>query len=138
MFSWQIVSSQCIKNNFLLAVGVSELIKMFKCFPRFNLLWLSWFESVRFNLYCRSDILTACFKLYDCFPETGKGYISLRDLQRLVFTHDFNWTETEIATMIHSFDSDRDGKVSLYTILLVQLYRFTHLLWEFFFWDWRR
>ncbi|ONK55712.1 uncharacterized protein A4U43_C10F230 [Asparagus officinalis] len=56
------------------------------------------------------DEMVAYFFTID---ETGKGYISLRDLQRLVFAHDFNWTETEIATMIHSFDSDRDGKLNL-------------------------
>ncbi|KAM0935607.1 putative EF-hand domain-containing protein [Dioscorea sansibarensis] len=47
------------------------------------------------------------------FDEVGKGHIVLRDLQRMAIAHDFSWTEMEMALMIHCFDSDKDGKLSL-------------------------
>lgn len=47
------------------------------------------------------------------FDEAGKGGITLRDLQRMAYTHDFTWTDKEMADMIHCFDSDGDGKLSL-------------------------
>ncbi|KAH7687690.1 EF-hand-containing protein [Dioscorea alata] len=56
------------------------------------------------------DELVAFFFSFD---EAGKGHISLRDLQRMAIAHDFSWTEMEIALMIHCFDSDKDGKLSL-------------------------
>ncbi|XP_039121248.1 uncharacterized protein LOC120257988 isoform X1 [Dioscorea cayenensis subsp. rotundata] len=56
------------------------------------------------------DELVAFFFSFD---EVGKGHISLRDLQRMAIAHDFSWTEMEIALMIHCFDSDKDGKLSL-------------------------
>ncbi|KAL2251510.1 UNVERIFIED_CONTAM: hypothetical protein Sindi_2273300 [Sesamum indicum] len=46
------------------------------------------------------------------FDETGKGGITLRDVERLAIAHDFTWSEKEIAEMIRCFDSDGDGKVS--------------------------
>ncbi|KAF7139306.1 hypothetical protein RHSIM_Rhsim07G0031100 [Rhododendron simsii] len=47
------------------------------------------------------------------FDETGKGGITLRDLQRVAAAHDFTWTDKEMADMIYCFDSDGDGKLSL-------------------------
>lgn len=47
------------------------------------------------------------------FDEVGKGSISLRDLQRMAATHDFTWTDKELADMIRCFDSDKDGKLNL-------------------------
>lgn len=44
--------------------------------------------------------------------EAGKGSITLRDLQKMAASHDFSWTDKELADMIRCFDSDRDGKVS--------------------------
>ncbi|KAL1546482.1 hypothetical protein AAHA92_23075 [Salvia divinorum] len=46
------------------------------------------------------------------FDESGRGSFSLRDVQRLAATHDFTWSEKEIADMIYCFDSDGDGKIS--------------------------
>ncbi|XP_057805558.1 uncharacterized protein LOC131020633 isoform X2 [Salvia miltiorrhiza] len=46
------------------------------------------------------------------FDESGKGTLTLRDVQRLAATHDFTWSEKEIADMIYCFDSDGDGKIS--------------------------
>lgn len=43
--------------------------------------------------------------------EVGQGSITLRDLRRVAATHDFTWSDQEMADMIHIFDSDRDGKV---------------------------
>ncbi|XP_028550600.1 uncharacterized protein LOC110106316 isoform X1 [Dendrobium catenatum] len=56
------------------------------------------------------DEVTAYFFSFD---ETGKGYITTRDVKKMVTAHDFSWTDIEIAHMIHSFDSDGDGKLSL-------------------------
>ncbi|XP_021756299.1 serrate RNA effector molecule homolog isoform X3 [Chenopodium quinoa] len=47
------------------------------------------------------------------FDETGKGSITLRDLQRMAASHDFIWTDKELADMIRCFDSDKDGKLTL-------------------------
>ncbi|OVA03102.1 EF-hand domain [Macleaya cordata] len=47
------------------------------------------------------------------FDEAGKGNITKKDLQRVATAHDFIWTDKEMADMIHSFDSDGDGKVSV-------------------------
>ncbi|KAI4354806.1 hypothetical protein L6164_003642 [Bauhinia variegata] len=47
------------------------------------------------------------------FDETGKGSLSLRDLQRIAVAHDFTWTDKELADMICCFDGDGDGKLSL-------------------------
>ncbi|WOL00229.1 hypothetical protein Cni_G08942 [Canna indica] len=47
------------------------------------------------------------------FDEVGKGYITTRDLEKMAIAHDFTWTEGEIFNMIHCFDGDRDGKLSL-------------------------
>ncbi|KAH0448590.1 hypothetical protein IEQ34_022390 [Dendrobium chrysotoxum] len=55
------------------------------------------------------------------FDETGKGYITPRDVKKMVTAHDFSWTDIEIAHMIHSFDSDGDGKVSYLFICLFPL-----------------
>ncbi|KAL6555055.1 hypothetical protein OROGR_006313 [Orobanche gracilis] len=46
------------------------------------------------------------------FDESGSGGFNLRDVQRLAATHDFTWSEKEIADMIYCFDSDGDGKIS--------------------------
>ncbi|XP_012845612.1 PREDICTED: uncharacterized protein LOC105965591 isoform X2 [Erythranthe guttata] len=46
------------------------------------------------------------------FDETGKGGITLRDIQRLATAHDFTWSEKELADMIFCFDNDGDGKIS--------------------------
>ncbi|XP_054780069.1 caltractin-like [Prosopis cineraria] len=45
--------------------------------------------------------------------ETGKGSITMRDLQRVAADHDFVWTDKELCDMIHCFDNDNDGKLSL-------------------------
>lgn len=50
--------------------------------------------------------------------EAGKGGITLRDLQRMAYTHDFTWSDKEMADMIHCFDSDGDGKVNTGTSFL--------------------
>ncbi|KAM0048631.1 hypothetical protein Hdeb2414_s0008g00276661 [Helianthus debilis subsp. tardiflorus] len=47
------------------------------------------------------------------FDEAGKGGINLRDLQRTAASHDFTWNNDEMEHMIHFFDSDGDGKLSL-------------------------
>ncbi|XP_072957926.1 uncharacterized protein [Typha angustifolia] len=47
------------------------------------------------------------------FDEVGKGYVTVRDIQRMAVAHDFSWTDSEIANMIHSFNSGGDGKLSL-------------------------
>ncbi|XP_026401459.1 uncharacterized protein DDB_G0283697-like [Papaver somniferum] len=47
------------------------------------------------------------------FDEAGKGSITKRDLQRVATEHDFSWSDEEMAAMIHCFDSDGDGKLSL-------------------------
>ncbi|XP_042046520.1 uncharacterized protein LOC121792585 isoform X1 [Salvia splendens] len=46
------------------------------------------------------------------FDESGRGSFFLRDVQRLAATHDFTWSEKEIADMIYCFGSDGDGKIS--------------------------
>ena len=50
--------------------------------------------------------------LHEMLAESGRGSFFLRDVQRLAATHDFTWSEREIADMIYCFDSDGDGKVS--------------------------
>ncbi|XP_074263163.1 uncharacterized protein LOC141585972 [Silene latifolia] len=45
--------------------------------------------------------------------EVGKGGITIRDVERMAATHDFNWTDKELSDMIRCFDSDRDGKLTL-------------------------
>ncbi|XP_073028403.1 uncharacterized protein [Primulina eburnea] len=47
------------------------------------------------------------------FDETGNGGFFLRDLCRLAAAHDFTWSEKDMANMIHLFDSDGDGKITL-------------------------
>ncbi|XP_076913834.1 uncharacterized protein LOC143584422 [Bidens hawaiensis] len=47
------------------------------------------------------------------FDEAGKGGISLRDVQRVAASHDFTWKDEEMEHMIHFFDSDGNGKLSL-------------------------
>ncbi|XP_068343465.1 calmodulin-like isoform X2 [Pyrus communis] len=47
------------------------------------------------------------------FDEKCDGGISIADVQRLATTHDFMWNKEELADMIHCFDSDGDGKLSL-------------------------
>lgn len=46
------------------------------------------------------------------FDEAGNGDIGLRDIQRMANTHDFTWTDKEMADMIHCFDSNADGRLS--------------------------
>lgn len=46
------------------------------------------------------------------FDESGRGSITLRDVERLAATHDFTWSKKEMADMISCFDSDGDGKIS--------------------------
>ncbi|XVE76928.1 hypothetical protein DITRI_Ditri13aG0019900 [Diplodiscus trichospermus] len=45
--------------------------------------------------------------------EARKGSISLRDVRKVAIEHDFIWTDKELSDMIHCFDSDGDGKLSL-------------------------
>ncbi|XP_030513810.2 protein BFR2 [Rhodamnia argentea] len=45
--------------------------------------------------------------------EAGKGGITALDLAKVADAHDFMWTDKELADMIHCFDSDGDGKLSL-------------------------
>ncbi|KAI6706561.1 hypothetical protein NL676_009523 [Syzygium grande] len=45
--------------------------------------------------------------------EAGKGGITVHDLAKVADAHDFTWTDMELANMIHCFDSDGDGKLSL-------------------------
>ncbi|KAK4269791.1 hypothetical protein QN277_022900 [Acacia crassicarpa] len=45
--------------------------------------------------------------------ETGKGSVTMRDLQRVAAAYDFVWTDKELSDMIHCFDSDNDGKLTL-------------------------
>ncbi|XP_030961900.1 protein IWS1 homolog [Quercus lobata] len=47
------------------------------------------------------------------FDDTWKGGITVRDIERVSNAHDFMWTKQELSDMIHCFDSDRDGKLSL-------------------------
>ncbi|XP_011033567.1 PREDICTED: uncharacterized protein LOC105132013 isoform X1 [Populus euphratica] len=47
------------------------------------------------------------------FDEAGKGAITMRDIRRVAVAHDFIWTDKELADMIHCFDGDGDGKLSL-------------------------
>ncbi|XP_075476477.1 uncharacterized protein LOC142517871 isoform X2 [Primulina tabacum] len=47
------------------------------------------------------------------FDETGNEGFFLRDLCRLAAAHDFTWSEKDMADMIHLFDSDGDGKITL-------------------------
>ncbi|KAL3381149.1 hypothetical protein AABB24_001326 [Solanum stoloniferum] len=47
------------------------------------------------------------------FDEAGKGSISFRDLQKMVVSHDFTWSDEDLANMICCFDSNGDGKLSL-------------------------
>ncbi|KAK6804375.1 hypothetical protein RDI58_002159 [Solanum bulbocastanum] len=47
------------------------------------------------------------------FDEAGKGSISFRDLQKMVVSHDFTWSDEDMANMICCFDSNGDGKLSL-------------------------
>ncbi|KAM4072077.1 hypothetical protein ACB094_11G110300 [Castanea mollissima] len=47
------------------------------------------------------------------FDDTWKGGITVRDIERVANAYDFMWTEQELSDMIHCFDSDRDGKLSL-------------------------
>ncbi|KAI3796678.1 hypothetical protein L1987_39357 [Smallanthus sonchifolius] len=47
------------------------------------------------------------------FDEAGRGGINFRDLQRVAALHDFTWKDEEMEHMIHFFDSDGDGKLSL-------------------------
>ncbi|XP_030441926.2 uncharacterized protein LOC115664117 [Syzygium oleosum] len=45
--------------------------------------------------------------------EAGKGGITVHDLAKVADAHDFTWTDMELANMIHCFDSNGDGKLSL-------------------------
>ncbi|KAL3738868.1 hypothetical protein ACJRO7_020271 [Eucalyptus globulus] len=47
------------------------------------------------------------------FDAAGKGGITTHDLAKVADAHDFTWTDKELAYMIHCFDSDGDGKLSL-------------------------
>lgn len=47
------------------------------------------------------------------FDEVGQGSITLRDLRRVAAAHDFTWSDQEMADMVHIFDGDGDGKLSL-------------------------
>ncbi|GAV62047.1 EF_hand_5 domain-containing protein [Cephalotus follicularis] len=47
------------------------------------------------------------------FDEAGAGSITVRDLRRVAIAHDFIWTDKELADMIHCFDTNSDGKLSL-------------------------
>ncbi|GLU00423.1 hypothetical protein SLE2022_177960 [Rubroshorea leprosula] len=47
------------------------------------------------------------------FDEAGKGGITVRDLQRVAVAHDFMWTDKELADMIHCFDGNGAGKLTL-------------------------
>eukprot|EP01018_Ginkgo_biloba_P015540 Gb_03412 [translate_table: standard] len=47
------------------------------------------------------------------FDETGKGKITVRDLERVARLHDFTWSKQEITDMISIFDKDQDGQLSL-------------------------
>ncbi|KAK6920306.1 EF-hand domain [Dillenia turbinata] len=55
------------------------------------------------------DIILHFFEI----GESVEGSITLRDLRRVAKDHDFTWTEKELADMIHCFDDDGDGKLSL-------------------------
>ncbi|XP_021898569.1 calmodulin-like protein 3 isoform X2 [Carica papaya] len=47
------------------------------------------------------------------FDESGKGGITVRDLQKIALAHDFMWTDEELADMIRCFDGDGDGMLNL-------------------------
>lgn len=46
--------------------------------------------------------------------EAGKGGITVRDIQKMAIEHDFIWSEKEFADMVYFFDSNGDGKVSIF------------------------
>lgn len=73
--------------------------------------------------------------------EAGKGGITVRDIQKMAKEHDFIWSEKEFADMVYFFDSNGDGKVSIFCKLsfsiqkkrrLVQLITVTIKLSHFF------
>lgn len=47
------------------------------------------------------------------FDEAGKGAISVKDLELMAATHDFTWTDKELADMIYCFDTVGDRKLCL-------------------------
>ncbi|KAF8053500.1 hypothetical protein N665_1410s0004 [Sinapis alba] len=56
-----------------------------------------------------ADDLVFCFFHFD----TGKGFITLRDVATMATVHDFTWSDEELQDMIRCFDLDKDGKLSL-------------------------
>ncbi|XP_018853849.1 uncharacterized protein LOC109015851 [Juglans regia] len=62
------------------------------------------------RLQMTEDELVVHFFLFD---DAWKEGITKRDIERVAIAHDFMWTEKELADMIHCFDSDGDGKLSL-------------------------
>uniref|UniRef100_A0A453CFF3 EF-hand domain-containing protein n=1 Tax=Aegilops tauschii subsp. strangulata TaxID=200361 RepID=A0A453CFF3_AEGTS len=66
--------------------------------------------QVRSRIQLSEDDVVAIFFSFD---EAGKGYIAPWDLEKMANINDFIWTDFELSKMIHCFDSDKDGKISL-------------------------
>ncbi|KAM3368618.1 hypothetical protein ACQJBY_016865 [Aegilops geniculata] len=67
-------------------------------------------KQVRSRIQLSEDDVVAIFFSFD---EAGKGYIAPWDLEKMANINDFIWTDFELSKMIHCFDSDKDGKISL-------------------------
>ncbi|XP_019161061.1 PREDICTED: centrin-2 [Ipomoea nil] len=67
-------------------------------------------QSIRNRVQMTEDEFILHFFQFD---EAGKGSISVRDLRRVAAAHDFLWSDEELGDMIHCFDVDGDGKLSL-------------------------
>ena len=49
---------------------------------------------------------------FKTFDSTGKGYISLPDLQRVLKQYNENLSEKEIKLMFNETDADKDNKIN--------------------------
>lgn len=67
-------------------------------------------QQIRNRVQMTEDDLIMHFFQFD---EAGKGSINFRDLQKMAVSHDFTWSDEDMANMIRCFDSNGDGKLSL-------------------------
>lgn len=62
-----------------------------------------------FPRQCKREQLEAAFKKYDI---DGNGFLTVDEIQRVMDSTGRHMSRTEVKSMIHSLDSDRNGKIS--------------------------
>ena len=74
--------------------------------------------SKKINDGAMDEEMMEAFKTFD---NTGKGYISMNDLKRVLKHYNENLSDEEIKLMYNETDGDKDGKINFRDFILMMM-----------------